>query len=45
LIITIPQENVRYAILCQAGIVTNVTQISAKFTFMMKTTKSYAVFD
>ena len=45
LIIIIPHENARYAILCQAGIVTNATQISAIFIFMMKTTKNYAVFN
>jgi hypothetical protein len=45
LIIIIPHENARFAILCQVGIATSVMKISAKFIFMMKITKSYAVSD
>ena len=45
MIIIIPHENVRFAILYQAGTVTNVMRISVIFIFMMKTTKNYAVLE
>ena len=45
MIIIIPHENVRFAILYQAGTVTNAMRISVIYIFMMKTTKNYAVLE